>query len=311
LISFRFHLVSIVAVFLALALGVLLGTTVVNQGVIDDLNRRVDNAVKRSQELRDQVGGLQSTLRGWEAFGRTVEPLLVSNQLSGQPVVLVTMEGVDLGEVDGVRQALQDSGATVESVLFVTPRLALADGGSQTQLATILGDVAPSDPTKLAEDAAQRLASRLAAGPPANSGSEVSAPQDLLGELVDGGFLAIRGGTGTVSDIGGSDASIVILSGGRQDPIVSPSSFLEPLAASLAGDSRPVVAAETVDTAYPFVPLVRDDGALDGHLVTVDNADTLVGRVAVVLGLRDLLETPSHGGHYGVKPGATSLIPKP
>jgi hypothetical protein len=37
----------------------------------------------------------------------------------------------------------------------------------------------------------------------------------------------------------------------------------------------------------------------------------MVGRIAVVLGLRDLLETPGHGGHYGVKPGATSLIPKP
>jgi hypothetical protein len=37
----------------------------------------------------------------------------------------------------------------------------------------------------------------------------------------------------------------------------------------------------------------------------------MVGRVAVVLGLRDLLETPGQGGHYGVKPGATSLIPKP
>ena len=86
---------------------------------------------------------------------------------------------------------------------------------------------------------------------------------------------------------------------------------LEPLAASLAVAGRPVVATETVDTAYPFVPLVRGDGVVNGRLVTVDNADTMVGRIAVVLGLRDLLETPGHGGHYGVKPGATSLIPKP
>jgi hypothetical protein len=313
LISFRFHLVSIVAVFLALALGVLLGTTVVNQGVIDDLNGRVDDAVTRSHQLRDQVAGLQADVRGWEAFGRTVEPLLVSNQLSGQPVVMVTLEGVDLSEVDGVRQALQDSGATVESVLFVTPRMALADAGSQTQLSAVLGDVSSAtDPASMAEDAAQRLASRLAAGAPvATSRSDTSLPPDLLGQMVDGGFLAVRGGTGSLSDIGGPNTAVVILSGGGQDPPVSPDSFLEPLAASLAVAGRPVVATETVDTAYPFVPLVRSDGAVNGQLVTVDNADTMVGRIAVVLGLRDLLETPGHGGHYGVKPGATSLIPKP
>jgi hypothetical protein len=309
LISFRFHLVSIVAVFLALALGILLGTTVVKQGVIDDLNRRADSALDRSKQLRNQVDGLQADVRSWEAFGRTIEPLLVSNQLTGQRVVMVTVEGVDLSEVDGVRQALQDSGATVESVLFVTPRMALADETSQTELASILGEVT-TDPAKEAEDAAQQLARRLADGGPSVN-SDTSGPRDLLADLVTGGFLAIRGGSGTTGDIGGSDAAIVILSGGSRDPAVSPSLFLEPLASSLADASRPVVATETVDTVYPFVPLVRDDGALDGRLVTVDNADTMVGRIAVILGLRDLLETPSRGGHYGVKPGATSLIPKP
>jgi hypothetical protein len=145
----------------------------------------------------------------------------------------------------------------------------------------------------------------------APSPSDTTTTQDLLGELVDAGFLAVRGGSGSVIDIGGPNASVVILSGGNQDPAVAPDSFLEPLAASLAVAGRPVVATETIDTSYPFVPLVRGDGAVNGMVVTVDNADTLVGRIAVVLGLRDLLESPGHGAHYGVKPGATSLIPKP
>jgi hypothetical protein len=313
LISFRFHLVSIVAVFLALALGVLLGTTVVNQGVIDDLNGRVDAAVNRSNQLRDQVAGLQSDVRGWEAFGRSVEPLLVSNQLPGEAIVMVTLEGVDLAEVDGVRQALQDSGANVESVLFVTPRMALTDGGSQTQLASIVGDPTGStDPAAMAEDAARSLATRLAVGGPVTtSPSETSGSDDLLGQLVDGGFLAVRGGTGSVADIGGPNTAVVILSGGSQDPVVPPDSFLEPLANQLALAGRPVVATETADSTYDFISLIRGDGAVNGKLVTVDNADTMVGRIAVVLGLRDLLATPSHTGHYGVKPGATSLIPKP
>ncbi|HEX2068816.1 MAG TPA: copper transporter, partial [Actinomycetota bacterium] len=46
--------------FLALALGVLLGTTVVNQGVIENLSQRTNNAVTRSEQLRSQVGELQA-----------------------------------------------------------------------------------------------------------------------------------------------------------------------------------------------------------------------------------------------------------
>jgi Copper transport outer membrane protein, MctB len=308
LISFRFYLVSIVAVFLALALGVLLGTTVVNQGVIDDLNKRVDDAVNRSHQLRDQVGTLQTQMRGWEAFGRTVEPLLVTNQLSGRRVVIVTHEGVDLSEVDGVRQSLQEAGATIESVLFVTPRMALTDPASQADLAAILGD-GTTDPAKLADEAAQRVAARLAGGAAPASGT--STQEDLLAKLVASNFLVVRGTNGSLSDIGGLGESVVVLSGGTQDPQVQPAAFLEPLTAQLAQEQQPVVAGETVDTSYPFVPLVRDDGAVNGQVVTVDNADTMVGRIAVVLGLRDLLASPSHGGHYGVKTGATSLIPKP
>jgi hypothetical protein len=310
LISFRFHLVSIVAVFLALALGVLVGTTVVNQGVIDDLNGRVDKAVTRSDDLRKQVGALQAQQRAWESFGRAVEPLLVSNQLTGQRVVMVTLEGVDLSEVDGVRQALQDAGATVESVLFITARMALTDERSQTQLAGILG-TGTTTPADLAADAARQLAGRLALGAvPPTAASETSGAQDLLSRLAGANFLVVRGATGPLDGIGGPDDPVVVLSGGSQDPVVEPSMFLEPLTSALVEDLRPVVATETVDTAYAFVPLVREDGALDGRLVTVDNADSLVGRIAVVLGLRDLLAT-SQGGHFGVKPGATSLIPKP
>ena len=55
--------------------------------------------------------------------------------------------------------------------------------------------------------------------------------------------------------------------------------------------------------------LIRGDGALDGKLVTVDNADQLPGRVAVVLGLRDLLLSPGQGGDFGWH--GTDLIPKP
>ncbi|MDP8956498.1 MAG: copper transporter [Actinomycetota bacterium] len=305
MISFRYHVVSIVAVFLALALGVLLGTTVVNQGVIENLSQRTNDAVRRSEQLRAQVGDLQEGLRTWDRFGAAVEPILISGQLTATEVVVVTQEGVDAGEVDGVRQTLADAGASVVAVLVVTNRMALVDADARTDLQAVLGGAASAnDSVALSEEAAQQVAARLANGP---AGGTV----DLLRQLVDARFLVVRGGTGTIEEIGGSGQALSILAGGTQDPIVPPESFLAPLTVALAESARPVVAAETQETAYPFVPILRRNGSLDDEVVTVDNADTMPGRIAVVLGLRDLIREPGRGGHFGVKGGASALIPQP
>jgi hypothetical protein len=304
LISFRYHIVSIVAVFLALALGVLLGTTVVNQGVIDDLSRRTNNAAKRSEQLRSQVAELQSEVTNWDRFGAAVEPLLIAGQLASRQVVVVTQEGVDAAEVAGVRKAFQDAGATVVSVLVVTNRMAVPDDGARDDLSSALGVTGAGDVADLSVMAARELGTRLSTGP-------TSATSDLLQKLVDTGFVVLRGGTGTIEQIGRPEQAVSVLAGGGREPILAPATFLAPLIESLVDGARPVVAAETAQTVYPFVGLLRRDGALDQRLVTVDNADTMPGRIAVVLGLRNLLEDPAKGGDFGVKGGASSLIPQP
>jgi hypothetical protein len=304
MISFRYHLVTIVAVFLAIALGVLMGTTLVNQGVIDDLGRRTNAAVDRIDGLRDQVNDLSTQVQAWESFGTAVQPLLVEGELVGREVVIVTLEGVDVAEVEDVRRILQESGGDVVGVLVVRPRMALPDETGRGELATLLGSSASKPPEQLETEAAEELGARLALG--AGSGDE-----DFLEQLVSADFLALRGGQGSPGTVGGSDQGVVLLSGGETEPPVTPEAFLAPLAASLVEFSRPVVAAETSETTYPFVPLVRDNGSLDGDMATVDNADTMPGRIALVLALRDLFLRPGSGGDYGIKDGAATLLPTP
>jgi copper transport outer membrane protein MctB len=302
LITFRYHLVSIVSVFLALALGVLVGTTVVNQGVLNDLRHRTDSAAKRSRDLEKQVTDLQRDIKDWNSFATAAEPLLVQGQLTGADIVLVTQEGVGAGDLESVRRTLQDAGAKVVAELVLTKRMALSDQTASADLAQVLGASPSPDPGGLAEAAARRLAERLAAGP-------TSPDADLIDRLRTAGFLIIRGG-GTPQDLGATFQAVVLLVGGKDPPALDPARFLQPLTASLVDSSRPVVAAETTDTASSLVALIRNDGSMDGHLVTVDNTDQIPGRVAVVFGLRDLLATPGKGGDYGVKDGASGILPK-
>lgn len=303
MISFRYHLVSIVSVFLALALGVLVGTTVVNQGVIGDLENRVNSAVKRAEEARTQVGELQQQLKDEGTFATAAEPFLVEGRLTGTEVVIVTQEGVEPANVERVRRTLQDAGGEVAAELVVTDRIALGDQPSRSTLASMVGRPEGADPAGLAVEAARRLALRLSGGP-------ATPETDFLDQFRTEGFLIIRGGA-TPEEIGTTFQAVVLLAGGNEAAVVKPAWFLQPLAVSLTESARPVVAAETTEMASPFVTLIRDDGTLDGDLVTVDNADQVPGRVAIVLGLRDLLASPGNGGDYGVKDGASGLLPKP
>lgn len=306
MISLRYHLISIVAVFLALGVGVLMGTTVVKQGVINQLTSQANNAVRTSSDLRNAVAQLQGQVRTQSRFIDAVEPAVLAGHLDGTQVVVLTAEGVDGAEVDGVRTALGDSGATVVAVLVATARLEASDATAQTDLATILGAGASTRPADLPREVAAELGVRLADGP-------TPGQSDLLAQLMTGRFVAVRGGTETApAAIGGPAQSIVVLSGSSTAPsLVDPSSFFVPFAESVvaADPARPLVLAESTKAVTPFVRLVRADGKLHSHVVTVDDADTTPGQVAVVLGLETLKTAPGDGGDYGVKCGSCDLVP--
>jgi hypothetical protein len=302
-ISFRYHLVSIVAVFFALALGVLMGTAVLNQRVIDDLERRTQAAADRADNLRTELNRVEDLYRSVQDLLGQIEPATLQDKLTGREIVLVTGESADAAQVDGIRTALDRADASIVGVLVVESRMALPDEASRSELAGVLGEPDGS-PEVLSEAAARAIGLRLADG---TNGFE----PDLLQELVASDFISVsdqapEGLTG----VGGADQSVVVLLGDDEQSTVDPMGFFIPLVEAVVSEDQPVAAGESADTVYPFVPLLREDGSLDGELVTVDNADTMPGRLAVVLGLRRLLET-GQGGHFGVKDGAVGLIPSP
>jgi len=105
---------------------------------------------------------------------------------------------------------------------------------------------------------------------------------------------------------------VIVLSGGRGEPLIDPQDFFVPLVEGLVERGATVAAGESVSTDYPFVPALRADGAAgDGtepSMVTVDDLDFSVGGAALVLGLERLLVL-GQGGNYGIKAGATAPLP--
>ncbi len=302
MISFRYHLVSIVAVFLALGLGVLAGTTVIDQQLVESLRAQIEDANAKASELGEQMDQTAAVL---ERQGRLVEelvPQMEADQLTGQEVILVASEGTDPAVLSEARTSLTDAGAEVVAGFVVTPRMLTVQGRRELAEVLAIGDPGA---TGTPAEAAKVIAERLAIG-------DASARDDILHDLLSQGFLIAAGkediGASDLPQIGGSGQSVVVLGSGGDDPLVQ--AFLLPLTVDLIQDGATVAAGESGAPGDQLVGLLRSTADFEEGSVTVDNLDERVGGLALVLGLRDLLAT-GRGGHFGFKPGASALYPPP
>jgi hypothetical protein len=303
-ISFRYHIVTIVAIFLALAVGLLGGAAFVQPALQEQLQDQTDRLRNDLEDRTQEIGDLRDELGALNSFADSVMPHLTSGRLSGTPVVIVTQAGVEDEVLAQARDALESAGARILTAVSATDQLVSEDPTTQEQLATIVGE-----PTASADELPRLAAESLAQG---LSPSTTVIGSEVLGDLLSAGFLAPIGpgpSQATLQEVGGPGQVVVVLSGGRGDePALPPEAFAVPLVERLTGLGVPVAAGESLLTDYPYVSLLRAD-AIDG-IVTVDDLDQSMGGAALVLGLEDLL-TSGTGGAYGVKDGAEPLPPAP
>ena len=111
MISFRYHLVSVVAVFLALALGIVVGTTALNGPITKDLRNQVNDTKDQRNKLAGQVKTLQGQVSDADQFASTYGSQLVAGRLKGRSVLLVSMPGASSTMRNGVRSRITAAGA--------------------------------------------------------------------------------------------------------------------------------------------------------------------------------------------------------
>jgi hypothetical protein len=304
-LPFRYLIVSLAVVILALAAGILLGGTVIDPALQARLTQQVRDLDSKINGYRNQVGQLENDVSQWERFGESTLKPLVAGRLAGEPVVIVADQNVDPSASQEARQVLTDAGATLVGVIEVLPTMALTEAGDRSTLAGLLGLDPNNPPDDLVSQAATAVATRLEGVPPAQD--------DLLTSLSDGGFIALpQLGPNGVEGIAGPGEGVVVLAGGPKEPAVDPAEFLLPLLRALdaADTAAPTVAAEPTDTVTLFVQDVRQSD-LSGRVSTVDDLDQVFGRFALAVALHDQLASPGRGSDYGVKAGASARFPSP
>lgn len=314
MINLRYHIVSLVAVFLALALGIVMGSTVIDRAIVDGLRNRVESVNSRASKIDSENKTLHDQLTTMQGFADQARDQLVEGRLKGLPVLVVTVQGVDRKPVESLRDALSVAQAVPAGTLLFTNKLRLDNDSDMRALATAL-NVAPTSADTVRRQALNRLAGTL---------DGTSAEGNLIPTLSAAGFVGYEppSPATTTSTLGLSSfpvagLRVVLVSGAGaevgDDKVAVP--FAEALvsqvsAVTLGGASRLVAAESGVDTPggrAVFVGPLRADGSLAPKLSTVDNLESPIGQAAVVLALADL-DVP-RTGNYGVGPGAQRLLP--
>jgi hypothetical protein len=315
-IDFRYHLVSIVAVFLALAVGIVVGATALKPSALRTLDYQSRREQQQINSQRTTISGLQDQLNAERAFAEANAPLVLDNLLAGQRAVLVTAPGADATTISGVTAALKQAGAQVTGQAELQPAFFDTSASTQNSLEVLAQQVAPPGvtlriPTAQSaadaqivgqQEAAQVLASALvmknAADLPANQ------TKAILDGFAQQQFLKMTPASRSAA-LSQATLAVVIIpaappASGASDPA---NLALISLAEQLRQSSLGVVVAGNLSGS-------RSGSAIDGlihgstgiQLSTVDDADTEVGQIEVAQALSFLL-----AGH---KPDAYGVLPK-
>jgi hypothetical protein len=308
LIDFRYHLISLIAVFLALALGILMGSVVLDDRLVERLQDRVSETITSNGDLRARINDLDGRLTAFEEFATEAELPLVGNTLLGRTVVLIEVEGTDGTMVDDVRGTIERAGGEVATTLVLTERFALRDQTERDQLALILGSSSESA-RDLQTEIASALGGRMAAAAKrdAERGGAVNERfETLMDELRENDFVGVDSGEDSALVPAGT--VFLFLAGADGEPEYNAVPLTLALANSLADNGAPTLMAGITRGTWGFVDAFRNDGKAQAQISTVDNADTVPGRIAVALAL----EEASRGlvGHYGQGPGAEQALPE-
>jgi Copper transport outer membrane protein, MctB len=311
-IDFRYHLISIIAVLLALAIGILAGSGFLGGPLLSDLKHRLDNIARANRGLQGEVDSLTKTTRDSQVFAQATEPWLVQKALAAHDVVLLQPQGTETAASDGIVSAVVDGGGTVTATVTFSDKFSLADPTALDQLALSIHSSSGSA-RKLRAQTAAMLGARAAAAsrapniPPSKSSQESQRFEALLTQLEKDGFVnADRTRDGITVPPG---ALFVVLAGGVDPPPFPARAFCLALARALGSHSATVLAAEPSDSTWGFVAAARADGKVSQTVATVDDAETVPGGIATVLGLREALR--GRIDHYGFAPGADAVIPQP
>lgn len=309
MINFRFHIISLVAVFLALALGVLFGSAVGEPAIVDTLHGQIDTARQRANDLRQQNSDVRGQLGRMSDFVDASAAFTVQNRLRNVDVVVIAERGVDDNPIDATVDLLRQAGANVPAIIWLQQRWLLPEQADVDALAGALGSSSTIADTVRVEGL-NALARRV--GRPVSTLDE--GQPDVLQALVDAKFISVDGAdVQALASFPAHRARALVIDGIQSDiddPVVFAACVtalknrgVGTVAAEVGSDNRNADAQRG-----DIVAAIRADDKLDRVVSTVDDLDLVQGRLTTVIALQQIAQGTA--GDYGYGQGAQMPVPE-
>ncbi|MGI8336908.1 copper transporter [Actinomadura scrupuli] len=309
MIDFRYHLVSILAIFLSLALGLVLGANALQDPVLRTLKGSNASLHTANQNYRDQIAQAQDRMRGEEQFAQTLAPQIVANRLKDESVVFVQTPGGGQDIYEQLVPLVQRAGGTVTGQVTIQNKF-LAEDQLETldALSRSLRPGATDEPGVTAYDRAGAvLASALVTDQPAKAGQGDESNGAILSSFKSAGYVTtsenLRGRATLAVVIAPSNPYTGKTADGYNKALLS-------LTGAFDGADRGTVMAGRLTSAQDggLLSVLRDSGTAS-KVSSVDTADAASGQVVVVLALG--IEMAGKSGAYGVGSGVNGYLPTP
>ena len=307
MINFRYHVVSLTAVFLALAIGLVVGTAALNGPAADTLGDQVDALRKANTGLRERVTGLEDQANREEQFVNAAAPIMLDSKLANRRILIVSLTS-GRTHLEGVTSKLTIAGARPVGTITLQDKF-----------------FQPEESTNLLELASKAPASVPVASLPVNTDGVETSSALIAAILLD---TKLTVSANDVNEVLTAYSKAGYLSTEMQQPWTGPAEAVvfvsgQPAVDRQAGTKNAAMAMaltqfDKVSVAVVagvlggdgnLVGQVRDDAALAKTISTVDNASTAQGQVTSALALWEQL-VQNKVGHYGVGPKSTALVPQ-
>jgi Copper transport outer membrane protein, MctB len=320
-IDFRYHLVSIVAVFLALALGIVLGSTELQPTAYNFLNSTTAKLQNQLDQAASQRDAAQQQATEGEQYAQAVEPTVLRDLLTGRKLLIVTEPGAQASVVSGISAAANDAGATVTGQINLQTKFFDTSGTAQDSLNQTTLDVAQTAGIQLdssvtyQQQAAQVIAGEIltsasgSSGSQPGSGSQATETGTMLQAYAASQFLSITGRPAT-------PATLVVVVTPQSAPQDGSADQLDqvliPLVQELAAKSAAtVVVGSTAGSGAGSPIAVLRSNNVSNQVSTVDDADLAAGQTVAIQALAAQL-AGGKAGSYGFNAnGASAVAPSP
>lgn len=308
MIDFRYHLVSLISVFLALAVGIVLGAGPLKEAIGDQLTGQVETLRADKENLRTKLAEAESDVASRDAFLAATSAQLTAGTITGRRVAFVELAETDDAVVEAISAHLVAAGAQVAGTVSVSEQWT-SEGQARYRQALVpsLTDYLPQGSTG-SHDASLARALVLSLVQLAPEGDVFSADALQLQRLLAAGdFVSYS------EDIAPADMIVVLAPTGTPAGETTTAPTAQDATSLLIQQELPRAAVELAeasvvagDTSSALLAAIV--GGDDADTVsTVNDVDALTGQISVPLALA--ARAAGTVGHFGTGDGATAVAP--